>query len=48
VRCGGWQPSQVTKGSGDNRILGIQVTKILVKATGQAGTPGNGNTASGW
>jgi hypothetical protein len=44
VRCLGWVPKQVLAGSQDDRTLGIQLHRVLVRAEGQTGKPFDANT----
>jgi hypothetical protein len=46
LRCQGWQPSQWNKGSSDQRVLGVQLQRIVVRAAGHTSPPANGNTAT--
>ncbi|MGA2866836.1 MAG: hypothetical protein ABSF95_20375 [Verrucomicrobiota bacterium] len=44
LRCQGWVPKQTTPGSNDPRTLGIQVSRITMRARGSGTNTFNANT----
>ncbi|HEY5911372.1 MAG TPA: glycosyl hydrolase family 28-related protein [Verrucomicrobiae bacterium] len=46
LRCRGWVPAQAIAGSGDNRTLGVQATKIAMRTAGAEAKTFDANTGA--